>query len=1536
MREALEALSNRWTRRIYDQYGHCGLAQADTAYSRSVRVEDEVPLVVDAPPLAHWEPSQILRATPLFTLPNFLVAPLGNGADAHMQSALTISEQVEADAATACEDTVRVLRLGDEVLAIDRLGRMARGLFDTRSAAHPAQTKIEVYPQFLRAHICGRPLRCILTDLDNARLLICTVIVNAPTSPYTHVLVYPRAGAPTLGLALVGFADAAFTFADLLLQLRAVLGYTPSEVTSCHHSTFRGEMPPQEAREVKVSDPVELGASSVNHVIVFHTAHLPFIASRVTICYRDSGGRRVGPEHLFVRAHHHQSWCSFRDRLPRNCQPPLRVRFWYSPPDAADAPLSACREIDPASEATLQDLGLCQGAAGNDGAEPDSNRLPLDGSLVKGRANSRSAPPVAAGCLHVQLLCLPSFALLPLRATPTVNPGDVVYATFQDGDRALLNRQPTLNKGSFGAVRMRIGSPRTLGMSVQATKPFAADFDGDAATLYGLCSETTQAEAVMLSFADGSQLIQNGATIVGTVQDSTVAPVQVTGKERYPPRYAAEDVQLRAHDFETELALPSELSSELQLSCVVRLTDDEFAGQMDLCIETDTSGHRRTATTEQVRLTEWSSSTYKASLFLNLNELQDMDSVCVKLHIRIVRPLIMYDPPHSGAAATTEPCVVFFDRETKQPIPVLKVVECGSVLVSPRSGTREERRWPIISVLERKGTVFRASTEPRGSGHAPLDQEVEVMFDDGTTYEMELCFVSLLVETTLDCAHVDLDDVAKHGEPPLPTIAFEGGRVELTAALGGEEAELRRRVTKGGLEHEAALNFLLQKDVHVGVDAVHSTRAVSFLRRTILTCSASPTVSPPLRGVCQVISADGSGVVDVVFIGEEEDGPAPLTLRLIIEYPSPEALPVVTATTLLPCGDANAHSMQLRALPAHVRVPVHVARWKRATHDPSTLTFQDDQSFHKIPPEVLLSAALAVLNRDDSLRRDRMACAFNLAMELLPDSNDENVLFSTRELIARARHAALNDRMGGHDLLSLSIPRDVNYVHRRCGVVIRDGQVAPHGTFGNDVTGDGKASSLLSVVAMGEEPQAPRRAARLLDAFANFSNVMMMDGWLSCGVGDSRAPSTLLEAVATWMLYRSDPDASTTALPAGPCYGPYVAGGATTDDREGMRAFFDYALQAIASLNARCILRDANLSATPLDAPRLLKQSGMDVTSDVINVLLKLMKKALLRVEYRGDDEAQAQACLNLLRTKVHPGDDEDLFAARTGNGASVVAWVSAKLPRMGSMHDALIGQQELRVSVERFDLWYAENNLATMIFRAGSKGGSKNAAHMLATVGQQSGGVDMEGRTFTLRSMPHVPLGADTLFESFAGDAPPDAPPPPESAEKRRWMQATEAANPNPNTEAAHDTEEPQAATEAAQDTVQAATEELGAASKAYLTARRRSETKWSSAHNCWVDVDHPRATQHGFFTDGLFDGMTPMGFFVAEGQGRDGIIQKVRRSGTPRPSHPADAPSLYRRSRSTPPPAVPSPSASGTPCDPSSRTSASWSHAAPTGSRS
>lgn len=72
--------------------------------------------------------------------------------------------------------------------------------------------------------------------------------------------------------------------------------------------------------------------------------------------------------------------------------------------------------------------------------------------------------------------------------------GDFVDRHIQNGDLLVFNRQPTLHRMSLMAMKAIIMKGKTFRMSVAATKPFNADFDGDEMNIHASQNVESKAE----------------------------------------------------------------------------------------------------------------------------------------------------------------------------------------------------------------------------------------------------------------------------------------------------------------------------------------------------------------------------------------------------------------------------------------------------------------------------------------------------------------------------------------------------------------------------------------------------------------------------------------------------------------------------------------------------------------------------------------------------------------------------------------------------------------------------------------------------------------------------------------------------------------------------------------------------------------------------------------------------------------------------------------------------------------------------------
>jgi DNA-directed RNA polymerase beta' subunit len=107
--------------------------------------------------------------------------------------------------------------------------------------------------------------------------------------------------------------------------------------------------------------------------------------------------------------------------------------------------------------------------------------------------------------------------------------GDVVHRHLRHGDTILLNRQPTLHKGSMIAMKINVLKGKTFRMNLATTKSFNADFDGDEMNIHVPQSLESRAELENLSSAKHNIIsAQASKPNIVIVQDSLLASYLMT------------------------------------------------------------------------------------------------------------------------------------------------------------------------------------------------------------------------------------------------------------------------------------------------------------------------------------------------------------------------------------------------------------------------------------------------------------------------------------------------------------------------------------------------------------------------------------------------------------------------------------------------------------------------------------------------------------------------------------------------------------------------------------------------------------------------------------------------------------------------------------------------------------------------------------------------------------------------------------------------------------------------------------------------
>jgi DNA-directed RNA polymerase beta' subunit len=77
--------------------------------------------------------------------------------------------------------------------------------------------------------------------------------------------------------------------------------------------------------------------------------------------------------------------------------------------------------------------------------------------------------------------------------------GDEVERSLQDNDYIIVNRQPSLHKGSWMAFRAKVMKGKTLRMNLGVTSSYNGDFDGDEMNVHPAYSQRSRAELIELA-----------------------------------------------------------------------------------------------------------------------------------------------------------------------------------------------------------------------------------------------------------------------------------------------------------------------------------------------------------------------------------------------------------------------------------------------------------------------------------------------------------------------------------------------------------------------------------------------------------------------------------------------------------------------------------------------------------------------------------------------------------------------------------------------------------------------------------------------------------------------------------------------------------------------------------------------------------------------------------------------------------------------------------------------------------------------------
>lgn len=132
----------------------------------------------------------------------------------------------------------------------------------------------------------------------------------------------------------------------------------------------------------------------------------------------------------------------------------------------------------------------------------------------------------------------------------TLEVGDTVERKLQDGDVLLLNRQPTLHKGSMMAFNCKLRKGKTIRTNLAITKSFNADFDGDEMNLHAPNSVETETELRLLSSVQNHIISnQSNKPNIVIVQDGLLAAYLISSYDQPIPHHQFLNILLNSGDF---------------------------------------------------------------------------------------------------------------------------------------------------------------------------------------------------------------------------------------------------------------------------------------------------------------------------------------------------------------------------------------------------------------------------------------------------------------------------------------------------------------------------------------------------------------------------------------------------------------------------------------------------------------------------------------------------------------------------------------------------------------------------------------------------------------------------------------------------------------------------------------------------------------------------------------------------------------------------------------------------------------------------
>jgi DNA-directed RNA polymerase beta' subunit len=107
--------------------------------------------------------------------------------------------------------------------------------------------------------------------------------------------------------------------------------------------------------------------------------------------------------------------------------------------------------------------------------------------------------------------------------------GDIVHRHLQNGDVLLLNRQPTLHKGSMMAHKVVILDAKTFRLNLATTKSYNADFDGDEMNAHSCASYPAISDMQNIASVPNHIISpQSSKSNISIVQDTLIGIYKLT------------------------------------------------------------------------------------------------------------------------------------------------------------------------------------------------------------------------------------------------------------------------------------------------------------------------------------------------------------------------------------------------------------------------------------------------------------------------------------------------------------------------------------------------------------------------------------------------------------------------------------------------------------------------------------------------------------------------------------------------------------------------------------------------------------------------------------------------------------------------------------------------------------------------------------------------------------------------------------------------------------------------------------------------